>query len=729
MEKEPFSLSNATSQLVTTYKKIHTAIFRYMVYVFALLAGTVFAYQATQSAGLKAYTEPAEFQSHKLSLSQQFEDFMASQASYSGLELMILQGELTHLGDILSSQNNLIHYKWFVVPRVFVLNTQVPLLEKTIFTGSYDIKLLENLAQNTIFNTIPINIQTQAIKRSQLPIYATIEENFNLSCIYEPRFLQKACEYYTQNFLDTMFVYDLSTQYDNIPKISKRFKQLQSQHDEFCEALTKYVLYSNDTNYKLEAIFRECGEKSLAYFRTVQWFVEVQTQLQQGYASETLYANPDLNIYKLLSLQQLIYHDLKSKKINERIIFPYFSYVEQLLKQEQKEHTVYLELTYRFHNFYLKNQLLDPAFVSKKDTVDQVYDTINLLNKWSVLVWYQGLNDQIQNPQLLPTTIAETDATQTWATSYQMLLTQLWQLGFFTVTHQLVDTKKLSVEWIMTVVDTQKNKLPIKSILAFSYKNTNPVIIEASFPEYETLSTVVQELISQNDRSISDLYHYLNENYKFYSTNTSAGLDFCDMLAQYLENRAIQNCSSTQIDLQKTYNGKPINYHIILDRDKITTVEISDPDLQKSINDQIDWLITNNITLAKAVQFIYSYQPQQIQTDENDMLKDTLLVMDRFGSYLGINPDDVYKEEETLFIKFKLKWIAYLAEYELENHTIVRLYFDKVYYREGKLLPVKDFVLALDDANQSNINYFVVDSLWYIASINESAYNAYLKYK
>jgi hypothetical protein len=44
--------------------------------------------------------------------------------------------------------------------------------------------------------------------------------------------------------------------------------------------MEKYILYSNDTNDKLENIFITCGETYYEKFHTLKLFLEIQNQLQ-----------------------------------------------------------------------------------------------------------------------------------------------------------------------------------------------------------------------------------------------------------------------------------------------------------------------------------------------------------------------------------------------------------------------------------------------------------------
>ncbi|NOZ44712.1 MAG: hypothetical protein GXP45_06300 [bacterium] len=143
--------------------------------------------------------------------------------------------------------------------------------------------------------------------------------------------------------------------------------------------MKKYILYSNDTNRELEPIFRNCGEQSAKDFQTLQGFIDIQKQISSNYSDISIYPDDKLNIYKLLSLQQIIYNNIKGKKLNDRIILPYLGFVESLLKKNRLT-MFYQEFTYWFNNYYFKEKLNDQRFYNQKGLVDQSIEGINNIN-------------------------------------------------------------------------------------------------------------------------------------------------------------------------------------------------------------------------------------------------------------------------------------------------------------------------------------------------------------
>lgn len=188
MEENPFQLSVNMQKIIDAYKKIHKAIFVYGMAFCVFVLGSVVAYKQMQRTDLKIYEEREEFLINKVTLKKSFEKFIEQQVQSEDIAIEILQGSLQSTGEFLQSNNNLLTYKGYVVPRFFFLYSTVPLQPMESLTGNYDISALENFAQNVVFT--PIVVDEVPFKRGQIPLFEDVENSFNISCIYQPKFLQ-----------------------------------------------------------------------------------------------------------------------------------------------------------------------------------------------------------------------------------------------------------------------------------------------------------------------------------------------------------------------------------------------------------------------------------------------------------------------------------------------------------------------------------------------------------
>ncbi|HCB50995.1 TPA: hypothetical protein DEP21_00075 [Patescibacteria group bacterium] len=60
-----------------------------------------------------------------------------------------------------------------------------------------------------------------------------------------------------------------------------------------------------------------------------------------------------INIYKLVSIQQIMYDDSINKRVNIDRIDGYLEFIQELLKKN-KLSKIYKEIVYYFNNYYIK---------------------------------------------------------------------------------------------------------------------------------------------------------------------------------------------------------------------------------------------------------------------------------------------------------------------------------------------------------------------------------------
>ncbi len=84
--------------------------------------------------------------------------------------------------------------------------------------------------------------------------------------------------------------------------------------------------------------------------------MEIQATLENQSFDKTIYKDPLLNIYKLLSYQQQIYQDFLINKPDTYKISVYLDLVRELLTRKSID-PFYIDETYRYNNKYLAPSL------------------------------------------------------------------------------------------------------------------------------------------------------------------------------------------------------------------------------------------------------------------------------------------------------------------------------------------------------------------------------------
>ncbi|MBO7505207.1 hypothetical protein J6T66_03575 [bacterium] len=78
-----------------------------------------------------------------------------------------------------------------------------------------------------------------------------------------------------------------------------------------------------------------CSADDQLYYTNIKDFIDIDNSLKQTELSDNVFDDPDLNAYKLLSAQQIVYRLLSSSSINEGFIKSYFTFVQNLLNKDK----------------------------------------------------------------------------------------------------------------------------------------------------------------------------------------------------------------------------------------------------------------------------------------------------------------------------------------------------------------------------------------------------------
>lgn len=84
----------------------------------------------------------------------------------------------------------------------------------------------------------------------------------------------------------------------------------------------------------------------------------------QGISNAKLYTDDDINIFKLLSLQQKIYHNTLQKNYDVGTIEAYLTFLQDLLAKRPNIDPIYKDMTYIYNNTYLQDALTQIAILN-----------------------------------------------------------------------------------------------------------------------------------------------------------------------------------------------------------------------------------------------------------------------------------------------------------------------------------------------------------------------------
>ncbi|MFZ2150736.1 MAG: hypothetical protein WAZ12_00245 [Candidatus Absconditicoccaceae bacterium] len=720
--KKEMGFQKEHEKISKTYARIYTIIFKFTLPVLLIVGSFFISNKIIQSNYLKnisIFPDKDINQIQKETLIKDFNNNISQNIDNKDIEIQIIQGKLYTKGNLIYSQDNLIKYKGYVVPKLFTIEKNAPISDITYFdTGFYKISKLEEFVKNIIFiDKSNLNIKIEDNK--QLILDESIEKTFNLTCFFSNKITDKMCNYYIKEFLKYFFVYNIKNDIQGLKKIDEKISITQN-YKEFCEGIKNYIMYSNDPENNLKEIIENCGNiQSTDEFTKIKNFIEIQKELNEGYIKDKYYSFRDLNSYKLLSFQQILYNDITSRKIDTLRLNNYISFLKNLIKKNNMEQ-FYKEEIYWFNNYFLIKNLE----ASKEENLFPIVKDLYSINKGESIFGIPGLTTKIKNKNLETYQQVSTgqeyniieimSGAQTSLT--KTLLKELYNITFFTITdHNIILKDTVGVTGYFHILNRT-----IKTNLLLERNQNNLIIKSINLQKYSSLTKVINNIIQNENRGINKIYQYINDNIDTYGVEDSGipiiNIGFCEILKAKI-NYNIVECSEKNVLIEK--DG--INYKIFISNDKAYDVNISNTEIENSIKEQLQKSGYNNISLTETIIGILSYKVEDEIITGN---QNSILITEIFQKYLGTEPVDVVESKGSFFLTFALQEINFIAEFDMISKTIKAMYFQDI-TQDGNPLNIKDFSLLLSDANKTQINQFLISPINYIKNLDSFAYINY----
>lgn len=727
-----------TNTIKHKYTKIYNFFFKYLIYFIIFLFWLVIIVQTLNKNEI--FDLNNNFMIEKVKLIWEFNKKLKQQMDNNDIQIYITNWNLESNDELLLSIDNLISYKWFILPKnVFIYQTS-PIKNIDYFnTDNYDIKELKNIASNTIFTNLE-KIEKSLTNNISLPINDSIENTFYTKCITQKSIFNKTCDYYTTNFIDTFFIYNISKDYGGLIKIFDSLEKTKYKKD-FCEWLKKYILYSKDTNNELGKVFTKCWNEYFKIFQDLKLFIDIQSQLNKWYINYSVDENINLNAYKLLSYQQIIYNDLNQNIIDNIRFESYFNYLKNILKNPNKIESVYIDLTYRLNNNYITNVLNKSKYqVSerKKIEIENIIKWLNVINNWSSLEWYVWLKPLLTNKNLEKPLENDDMIKYTEWSEISITLSNLKSLSFLKILNEKVSEDKIKISGYFSI-KLKDWYLPL--YLWFSIdKNWN--IESININEYEDLNQTIWNITKQRKYSITEIYQYIQNNINIFLS--SERLSTCEIilykLKDYTENNKqiiyidLENCNDKSINIIKEEKIDKevykINYKISLENFNIKDIKISDQRLENEIRKYLQNINTNHITIPNIIQEIISYKKEEINTKQ-EWSNNIIITIEDFERHFSTIPKDISESNWQIKIEFSIKNINFIWLYSVDNKILWPIYLkqantitqnDNTNIEE---LLINNLKLILKEENQNEINKFIIDPFSYITKLDPNIIQNY----
>lgn len=712
--------TDQNTNIIKNYKKFFTFVSTYFFLLIAVIVA-FFLFQKIFIGATNTINTEDPFYLQKIKLVGMFNKFLDHTVVDNDLQIYILQWPLLIQNNFFVSQDNLVTYKGFVVPRNLAIATTLPIRHISYFDQpNYASGELSQFVNNFVLTTQDNSSNT--IKNNQIPLNGSIISTFNLSCVSESVIYGKTCAHFFENFLNSFFVYDLTDDYGWLQKVFSSIRN-EKQHVRFCDGMKKYLLYTNDTNKELSQIFESCGSGYNDFYKRMWFFVDIQNQLQDKYISPDVYKDHLLNVYKLLSYQQILYQDFQDLNIRKNQYTLYFAYVQEVIKRKGLPQ-FYLDELYWYNTYYLKPTLLSARYDRRRLSIKeweimQVVKSIDTINMGDNFSTSSGLELLVSNTGLVQN--AHILAPGEILTLQEQIAKKIATLTYFTIAQSAITSGIVDAQWYFLV-----NGQKIYSKVQLSFSNDSFLVTYIDIPEYTELSSALQWLINMRDTSIGEFFVALTKNLPLYQHTTPVKdlLSMCNDI-RTLESgldMQVSTCTQDVLVLNKTINGISVMYTFLLQNALPIHITVSDDTLQTAVLDTVKQSGYTPNSLSEAVQFILSIVP--ISTTVHLWSTNTLLTLQDFQKILGIDANDIAEKNGVILVDFTINGVNFIANYDISKHTIAALYFKDIISNWQPLL-IKNLSLVLEEKNQETIDSFVKDPLTYIQKIDLSARKNY----
>lgn len=745
---EKWEFSKKTEEIYNKYKKIHKIFFTYGIFFVLALFSWIKLY-AILSAEENTSIEQDPLQIQKEVKIQEFLYKIERIEKQNTLTGPIALWQFEETENYIESFNNLLYYKGFLIPRFFWVSKSAPLQSIDYFMkGTYTIEELDTLFKNIFIGSNKNTNQTP--KNISFPLSKGITEEFNLQCVFQSKITNIICNIFINNFLEKSFIYNIESDIDTFSNVMQILLQEKKYNKKACEQLLYYTYYTEKENTTIEKLIQQCEPMYQQKYRLFLDFTEVQKELFSKFISNKIYKDDSVNIYKLISFQQIINDDITNKIINIDRINGYFLFLQEILKKN-KIWLFYKELTYFFNNYYLKKAIENIEITSKitnKTEIDNISKQIISINSGNPLIWYKWLKEEI-NKNLIEQAVSITEENNTEKDYEQKIESLLLQIKDIEIKQKFLSGNNILIYWIRKIESKVNNYSQEMNILSIPTKlrleeNKNTLTLKQIMLEwYDDISQTINKLIESQKRSFADLQRYMIQN-SFLFWETSSKIDevetekICKELGDKLINQEIKTCNTNKVDIEILRKNKVITMVIVHDNFLLKNIDISDPEakivLDQYINnpDIVSQITYDKVTKTDFITFIQKtvegflwFIPKDDQNFEGST--NTMIIIERIKKYLGIQVNDIVEKNEKILVDFTLWGIPFLWYYNILDHKIFPLYFKEANSSKTPVA-IKNIVLTLTDSEKSFLTIFTLQPLEVIKQYSPEEYLLYQKF-
>lgn len=621
------------------------------------------------------------------------------------------------------SYNNLSSFKNIILPYSFYIESwSLQKYDKN--TKNTDYKFLTNfvLANILIKNERKWEIELNYDELKPLK-EEKIEKTFNLTCL-NSIIISPFCQKEIDKVFNNLYLYDISK---DIYWMKNLYENLKNKwyKDQICQTYQKYTIHSLDFNENFYTIFKDCWEEYLKNYELMKDFSNINNSIINNKMDNKIFSNKNINAYKLLSFQKLIYINYEeNKNFNVDLIWMYLSFLENIIK-DQKIWNPYYDISYLYNNFYLSKILTEQkSNVNQKisEAIPKLTESINKINKWDNFFITKWLEKLIVNKTLINILNSKNNnlnlTTNTNLFPINKFQNLIDSLNWYYSIETWINPKDNSVyysKWnfvktfLVNNSDTKEIKLSMQ--LNYKYDWNNFKLKDVKIEKYTDLQSVI------NNKLEKDIYFGFSEMIeliKSYPLDKTWKIDFCERLNDVIikisskELISVDNCSENNLKITQwkiSYNFK-FNWELL----EKNSIIISDKEIQKSINETLNW--NSNIIKDNFLSILPNILILKEEESKNEIINNIISVKVKFQHSFGTEIESIETiDKDNFHLKFTLD--DYNMECDINKKENYRIY-NLIINWENNQYNLSNFSLSLLESEKNKINKFRTDPIWYI---------------
>ncbi len=731
-------ISKDVQKIIKTYSIIYTIIFVFGIPILALIVSLVIFFNLkSQTWGevnsISEINKIDKIVENKIAEFREFnqKSYNVLQWSwYKDLQIKVYNWPFEIKNWYLKSINNVLSYKNIILPNYVSHKLPLPIQAKSYFLKVwYDITQLSNFINTIVLTQISLNNFPKYKRPDLLTIpNKNIIDYFFLSCLTKNTLISTVCNEYTKHFIKVMPYYDLELDKNWIETVGAKLVANPEFKSGFCNSVLLYLKNSNKADISFANIAKSCGEKVENYYDTIKDLNKIKDDLKEvssAYVSD----DREINAYKLLSLQQIIYNEVLKKRLNSPRIAVYLQFLKWLLKNDKYIEHFYLDEAFLFNNDYLAKVLKSPIFNLsnwQKEENKILLQKIREVNLWSELEWYKWLYKKIYNKSLAD--IVQQDTLQWEEEKWQEITLRDRFLAKFKFPD--LDIKDLKQKWdkilakwyikIRLSKDDKKKKFPIN--LIFSDYRWSFVVDWIKIKWEDQLNQILNTIVSKNKLTMAELYESIKQNVELFSQKQQQPT-LCDLISWSVE--WVQACTNNQVSIKVKSGSQSFIYTILHKNWVYQNILATDKTLQAQLQQHFSWYQTNELNFVDFIKEVVKFKPEVQKVEvENDITQaERTIIDDDFKTYLDSDVDAIVKKDWEILVSFKMWDLELIALYDLDKHMIKSVMFKKLWIKSL----IRWINLKLNEDNTDQIEYFVEDTLNFLKKYNPKIVEDYLK--